>query len=113
STLRRDISGFSGNDNTRLLLDANDKRIVNTVSAYISDWGTHKIFYHRECSNSANAKDLVGINTKYWAISWLDRTHAERLPSESIDRMRAQIVSELTLEDRAENSSVYYTGFTG
>lgn len=113
ATLKRDISQFTGRSNTRFILPADDRRSVNVADKYQSDWGTHTIFWHRNVGNGANAKDLIGINTKYWAISWLDRTHTQRLPLESIDRMRAQIVSELTLEDRAESSSFVYQGFTG
>lgn len=113
TTLKRDISGFTGRSNTRFVLPATDLRVINTTDAYQHDFGTVKVFWHRNVSNAANAKDLVGINTNYWALSYLDRTHAERLPKESIDRVRAQLVAELTLEDRAENSSFSYTGWTG
>ena len=113
TTLKRDISGFTGRSGTRFVIPATDLRVVNVTDHYQSDFGTHTIFWHRNLSNAANAKELVGINTNYWAISYLDPLHSEKLPKESIDRDRAQLVAELTLEDRAEKSSFYYSAFTG
>jgi hypothetical protein len=111
TTLKRDISGFTGGATKNV--DVTDKRLVSAVNVYEGDFGIHKIFWHRNLSNAANAKELVAIRNEYWKISWLDKTHMEKLPIESIDRRRAQAVSELTLEARGEASSAYYSGFTG
>jgi hypothetical protein len=56
---------------------------------------------------------LVAIRKEYWAIAWLKgrRTKVTRLQPDG-DRERAMIVSELTLEHRAESTGAAVGGFT-
>ena len=112
TTLRRDISAFTGNDNSRLTANVNDKRLVNSIDVYVGDFGMHKIFWHRNLVNTANAKELLAIKNSTYALSWFDRMSVTRLPSESVDRSRAQAISKLTLEARGEKASAFVDGFT-
>jgi len=111
--LRRDISGFSGNSNSRLNIPADDKRLVNSIDVYVSDFGMHKIFWHRNVNNAANAKELVAIRRETWALSFMVRPGVQRLPMESADRQRAQAWAKLTLENRFEQANAVVDGFTG
>lgn len=111
-TLKRDISGFTGRGaGTEYILDASDPRIFNTADVYVSDFGVHRVFLHREVPNGANAKMLVAIRKDMWQKSWLRPTFVEPLARDG-DRDRAQIISELTLENRGEKASAAVGGFT-
>jgi hypothetical protein len=72
-----------------------------------------KVFLHRTVGNGANAKELVAIKNEMWKISWLKgrRTKVTDLQKDG-DRERAQIISELTLENRGQAASACVTGFT-
>jgi len=110
ATLKRDISGFTAG--ATKFLEVEDRRLIRNVAVYEGDFGIQKIFLHRYVPNGANAKMLVAIRNEYWKIAWLQRTQVYRLPLESATRRRAQILSELTLEARAEKTSAAVGGFT-
>ena len=110
TTLKRDISAFTANSTRNV--DATDKRLVNSVDVYDGDFGVHKIFWHRNITNSANAKELLAIRNETHALSWFDKMSVTRLPSESVDRSRAQIMAKLTLENRGEAAGAFVDGFT-
>ncbi len=103
-TLKRDISGFTASNTKNVAAD--DKRLVNSVDVYISDFGVHKIFLHRNVPNGANAKMLVAINPKYHRQSWLRAPKTDPIAKIG-DYRRSQIIGEGTLEHRA------YGGLTG
>ncbi len=111
STLRRDINGFTAN-NTRYVA-ADDRRLVRPVNVYEGDFGVHEVFWHRNVSNAANAKELVAITPKYFQKSWLSgrKTFVKRIASDG-DRERAMVISELTLECLAEEASAFFDGYT-
>lgn len=100
--LKRDISAFTANATKNV--DIKDRRLVNAVDVYESDFGTVKILLHREVGSGAAAKDIVFLNPKFWKIAWLRRTKMEKLSKDG-DRERAQMISELTLENLAESGS--------
>lgn len=111
AALKRDITGFSAT-NTRMVA-ADDKRLINSVAAYESDFGIHKIFLHRNVPTGANALALVAIKNDLWKVAYLTgrRTKVQPLPIDG-DRDRAQIIAELTLENRGEKGNAYVSGFT-
>jgi len=108
-TLKRDISGFTAGNTKNI--SADDKRLVNSVDVYQSDFGLHKVFLHRDVPNGANAKGLVAINPKYHNKSFLRPTTATPIAKEG-DRDRTQIVTEGTLEHKGEATGSYVDGFT-
>jgi len=108
-TLKRDISGFT--DGVTKNVDADDKRLTKPVAVYESDFGVHKIHLHRDVPNGANAKGLVAINPDYVRKSFLRPTQLEKLAKDG-DRDRWQVVTEVTLEHRAEKTGAYVDGFT-
>lgn len=109
STLKRDISGFTAT-NTKFV-DATDKRLVGSVAIYESDFGVHKIFLHRNVPAGANAKALVAINPEYHRLSFLRPTKVTPI-AQTGDFKSAQIVTEMTLENRGEATGAKVTGFT-
>ncbi len=111
STLRRDINGFTAN--VTRYMDAADRRLVRPLNVYEGDFGVHEIYWHRNVENAANAKELVALNDKYWGKSWLTgrKTFVKRISPQG-DHERAMILSELTLECRAEAANAFYDGFT-
>ena len=111
TTLKRDISAFTANSQTRNIA-ADDKRLVNSVDVYEGDFGIHKIFWHRNLENGVNAKEILAMRNDTYALSWFDRMSVSRLPVESVDRSRAQASSKLTLENRGEKASAFVDGFT-
>lgn len=110
STLRRDISGFTAG-NTKYV-DAADKRLIRPVDVYEGDFGLQKIFLHRNMGNGANAKELLAIKSDLFAVATLRPTNFEKLTKDG-DRERGQIISELTIEHRAQAASAAVFGFTG
>lgn len=109
STLKRDISGFTAGSTKNV--NSDDKRLTNSVSVYESDFGLHKIFLHRNVPTAANDLTLVAINPKYHRKSFLRPTKVEELAKDG-DRVRSQIITEVTLEHLAEKTGAVIDGFT-
>jgi len=109
ATLKRDISGFTAGSTKNVMAD--EKRLINAVAVYESDFGIHKIFLHRDVPAGANAKGLVAINPDYHRQSWLRPTYVKPLASTG-DSERKMILSEGTLEHRGEATGAYIDGFT-
>jgi hypothetical protein len=107
--LRRDISGFTTSVTRFIAQD--DKKLVNPVDVYESNFGLHKIFLHRNVPSGANALALVAINPQFFRKSYLRPTHLLPLAPDG-DRRRGSVITEVTLESRAENSSLFFGGFT-
>lgn len=107
--LRRDISGFTTSVTRFVAQD--DKKLINPVDVYESNFGVHKIFLHRNVPSTANNLSLVAINPQFFRKSYLRPTHLLPLAPDG-DRRRGSIISELTLESRAENSNAFVNGFT-
>ncbi len=111
ATLKRDISGFTAGNTKNV--DITDKRLINSVDVYVSDFGIHKIFLHRNVPNGANDKSLVAINPKYHRKSWLDPVKMTPI-AKTGDHESAQIVGEGTLEHLSKGGATgaYVSGFT-
>jgi len=109
STLKRDISGFTAGSTK--FTAAEDKRLQNSYSIYESDFGVHKIFLHRNVPVAANNLTLVAINPKYHKKAYLRPTKTEELAKDG-DRVRAQIITEMTVEHLAESTGAVFGGFT-
>lgn len=101
--LKRRISNFTGGS-TRYI-ESEGQRIVNTVDVYVSDFGQHQIKLSRYMTVSGdNNRDIVGLQTQYWAVSYLRRPHFKEL-AETADARNGMIVGELTLEGRVERGN--------
>jgi len=102
-TLKRRISGFTAG-NTKFV-DSTDKRLVNAVDVYESDFGIIKLFKHRYITQSGdNNLDIVGIQSDKFRVATLRSPQHVSL-AKTGDSTKGMIVGELTLEFLAENSS--------
>lgn len=90
---KRDISKFTAN-NTRNI-SAEDKRLVNTISIFESDFGIHEIRAHKDTL----AADLVGVRKSNIHIAWLRKPKMVELGL-SGDSKKGMIVGEGTVETR-------------
>lgn len=108
--LKRDISAFTANATKNV--DIKDRRLINAVDIYESDFGTVKILLHRDVGSGAATKDIVFLNPKFWKIAWLRKTKMEKLAKDG-DRVRAQLISEMTLENLAEAGSGVISNLSG
>lgn len=109
-TLKRDITQFSAS-NTRNV-SADDRRLVSSVDVYVSDFGTHKIFLHRDVPSGANAKGLLAVSPENAALAFLRPVTMKPIAAQG-DHDRTMLVGEMTLENRAEQAMAYVGGFTG
>jgi hypothetical protein len=66
---------------------------------------------HRDVPSTANNLTLVAINPKYHRKSYLRPTKVEELAKDG-DRVRSQVITEVTLEHLAEKTGAVVSGFT-
>lgn len=103
-TLKRRIDGFTSGA-TKTVPQA-DRRLINAVDVYESSFAPLvKVFLHRYVDTVAQAidpttHDIVGIDSSKYAISYLRKPSMRDL-AKTGDSEQAEIVGELTLEDRA------------
>lgn len=110
-TIKRRIDGFSGGTGTSRNIDANDKRLINTVNIYESSFGVVKIFLHRYVTYSGDTNnDIVGIDRKRWGIAVLRDPENTNLPKGG-SYEKGMYEGELTLEARNEKSSFKATNY--
>lgn len=105
--LKRRIDGFSAN-NTRFV-QAGDKKIVNTISTYVSSFGVHDLMLHRLVDLAADQGSTVyGIQRDKWGVAHLrNRTPELVKPAQTGDAAKGYVIGELTTVGLAENSSFY------
>ncbi len=104
AALKRRISGFTANATKQY--DQNDKRLINTVDMYTSDFGVTKLFLHRYVfqSGDVGAGDIVGIQNDKFRVAYY--REPEHVPLSKVgSSTRGMVEGELTLEYLAENSS--------
>lgn len=105
--LKRRISGFTAGATKNV--DIEDKRLVNTVDVYESDFGLVKIFKHRHVTVSGDThNDIVGIEADKWAVAYLREPKNVEL-AKTGDSDKANIISEVTLEARAQAANFLTT----
>lgn len=101
SKLKRAISGFTGGNTKNL--EADSKKIVNSVAVYEGDFGVHEVLLHRDVPDSAAGRSIVGINSDYHRLSYLRPTKIEDVAKVG-DSDRKMLVTELTMEHTGEAS---------
>lgn len=100
---KRTISGWT--DPLNRNIDANGKKLVVSVDTYDSDFGMQTILLEREMPTS----QIAILEEKYWKAAYLRPLFYEEMGKVGEQR-RGTVVSELTLEYLAENSSGKITG---
>jgi len=104
---KRAISGFAGPNSTyRTQPVREDRRLINTVDVYESDFGTVEIHPHRliSYSDTASKNYLLVLDMQYWTTAWLRPIKHSDLAKTGSSK-RGMFEGELTLEARAEKAS--------
>ncbi len=98
SRIKRTISGF--NTKNTFTLDANAREQVLTTDVYASDFGTLRIFPHRQQLRSASVTETgnswIVIDPEYFQTGWLQPVRREVLSRDGL-RTPFQLSAELTL----------------
>lgn len=94
-TLKRRISGFTAGSTKNT--DNEDKRLVNAVDVYESDFGIIKLFLHRYADAGATGKDLVLVNPDYAKIGFLRRPEYVET-AKTADATQGYYVTDVTLQ---------------
>lgn len=101
---KRRISQFATSNNRNVSVD--DKRLVNAVSAYDSDFGMVTISLHRYVGE----KNILLIDSTKFRKAWLRKPFKENLQKRG-DLDEYQIVGELTLEHLNERCGSFFSAF--
>jgi hypothetical protein len=107
--LKRKISDFTSGATKNV--NSSDKRLINTVDVYESDFGLQKIFLCRDLnSTGASTASMMMIDSKHWALAYLRQPKYSLLPDDGGDRTRFKIIGEVTLECLAQDANAKATG---
>ena len=101
SKLKRTISGFTGGATKNVEADA--KRLTNSVDIYEGDFGVQEIHIHRDVPSAATGRSVVGINSDYHRLSYMRPTKIEDVAKVG-DSDRKMLVTEMTVEHTGEAS---------
>ncbi len=108
--MKRKISGFAGRTGTQV--NVSSDTAVNSIDAYVSDFGTHRVHLHRLVfvAGTDATQRFLAIRPDKWAAAFLREPVTEELAKVG-DSVRAQVIGELTLEAKNEKTAVYANGF--
>lgn len=101
---KRDISKFTAGNTKNI--SAEDKRLVNTISIYESDYGVHEIRAHKDMASN----EVMGVKKDNLAIAYLRKPKHEPLGL-SGDNKKGHIVGEMTVEVMGAVAMVLRTGY--
>jgi hypothetical protein len=107
SYLKRAISGYTTPGGTKFV-SVDDKRLVNVVDVYESDFGLHKLFLHREVPTDT----VVALDSSKWRVAYLQGRRPKHVPlSKTGSSTKGMLEGELTLEALNEKSSAKRSGY--
>jgi len=95
AAIKRRISGFTAGSTKNT--DNEDKRLVNAVDVYESDFGIIKLFLHRYANAGATNNDLVLVNPDFAKIGFLRRPEYVET-AKTGDATQGYYVADLTLQ---------------
>jgi len=95
SKLKRKISSFT--DSATKFFHSEDRRVINTIEVYESDFHLTSIHKSRDVRGTAPDIDLYAFDRSFFSKAWLRSPSVERLPKTG-DAQTAVIIGELTLE---------------
>ena len=102
-TLKRRISGFTANGTKQFQQE--DKKLVNVVDVYISDFGPVEVILHRFVTLTSDTnQDIIGIQKDKFRVAYFREPEHVSL-AKTGSSTKGMIEGELTLEYLAENSS--------
>jgi len=103
ATFKRRISSFTANATKNV--DITDKRLVNAVDVYESDFGVHKVFKHRRMPTGV----LLNLDSERWAVAFLRKPQQYEIGRVG-SSTQGFIEGEVTLEALNEVASSKRTG---
>lgn len=109
---KRVISGFTAGSTK--FTQSNDKRLINTIDVYESDFGVVKLFLHRFINDVlavAATGNIAILREDTWAIADLRAPNNFDAPQGG-DYVKGAIIGETTLEGRYEQANMVAKGFT-
>lgn len=109
---KRVISGFTAG--ATKFAQITDKRLINTVDVYESDFGIVKLFLHRFINDVlavASTGNIAILREDTWAIASLREPNNYDAPKGG-DYEKGAIIGEMTLEGRYEKANLVAKGFT-
>lgn len=109
---KRVISGFTAGSTK--FTQVSDKRLINTVDVYESDFGVVKIFLHRFVNDVlavANTGNIMILREDTWKIADLRAPNNFDAPLGG-DYVKGAILGETTLEGLYEKANMVAKGFT-
>jgi len=112
ATGKRVISGFTAG--TTKFTKVEDKRLINTVDVYESDFGVVKMFLHRFVNDvlaQASTGNILILREDTWYIAGLREPNNYDAPKGG-DYEKGAILGETTLEGRFESANFAAKGFT-
>lgn len=101
---KRDISKFTASNTKNV--EAGDKRIIDSISVYESDFGVHQIMKHRFMPTNS----IAGLKKANVGVAWLRRPNDVEL-AKTGDAKKGQIVGEGTLELMSARGVVFRSGY--
>lgn len=101
---KRDISKFTASNTKEI--SADDKRLVNSITAYESDFGIHQIMKHRYMLTNS----IAGVKKANLGIAYLRKPKHEEL-AKTGDARKGHVVGEGTLEVMSGNAMTMRQGY--
>ena len=108
--IKRRISGFT--DSATKFFMSDDKKVVNTIGVYESDFHTTQIHLSRDVPAAGGTHALYAFDRSFFAKAWLRKPTIERLPQLGDDH-RAVIIGELCLEWGDQSAAGFFTTMSG
>lgn len=109
---KRVISGFTAGSTK--FTQSGDKRLINTIDVYESDFGVVKLFLHRFINDvlaAGSTGNIAILREDTWAIANLREPNNFDAPQGG-DYVKGAIIGETTLEGRYEKANFVAKGFT-
>ncbi|MCA9333778.1 DUF5309 family protein, partial [Candidatus Saccharibacteria bacterium] len=109
---KRVISGFTAGSTK--FTESKDKRLINTVDVYESDFGVVKLFLHRFINDvlaAGSTGNIMILREDTWAIASLREPNNFDAPKAG-DYEKGAILGESTLEGLYEKANFVGKGFT-
>lgn len=109
---KRVISGFTAGSTK--FTESKDKRLINTVDVYESDFGVVKLFLHRFVNDvlaAGSTGNIMILREDTWAIASLREPNNYDAPKGG-DYEKGAILGEMTLEGLYEKANFVGKGFT-
>lgn len=109
-SLKRDISAFTAGNTKNV--PADDKRLINSIDVYVSDFGMHEIRAHKDmpAASTGTGHGLLALRKELCHVGYL-RKPKHVANSITGDNKKGHVVTELLAQADSSRSHVYRGGF--